>query len=69
MKCFTRKISAVLIAILLFMTVAPNLAYANDDIDFSAQNETVVEETSVTENTPEPEQAPVVESTPEPEQA
>lgn len=71
MKRFTRKISAVLIAALLFMTAAPNLAYANDDIDFTSQTEITAESAPesepapAAESTPEASPAPVIESAPE----
>ena len=63
MKRFTRKISAVLIAALLFMTVAPNLTYANDDV--ASQSEAVTESAPVEESTEVSEPAPAEESTPE----
>ena len=69
MKRFMRKISAVLVATLLFMTVAPNLAYASDDIDFASQSEAVTESAPSEDSAPASEPAPAEESAPETETA
>lgn len=69
MKRFTRKISAVLIATLLFMTAVPNFVYANDDADYAPQSETVVESAPAEESTPASDPAPATDSAPEAETA